>query len=81
MARHNKKERVLFRSGAPLFLSSRALQLLSGYTPSKGSPERQATETYVETTVVFDADLSGSQCEPDGDKQRASNGNKKESLF
>ena len=75
MARHNKKERVLFRSGAPLFLSSRALQLLSGYTPSKGPSERQATETHGETTVVFDAALSGSQCEPDGNIQCASNGN------
>jgi len=40
-----------------------------------GPSERQATETHGETTVVFDAALSGSQCEPDGNIQCASNGN------
>jgi len=35
----------------------------------------------MEIKGLFDADLSGSQCEPDGDKQCASNGNKKEEFI
>ena len=72
MARHNKKERLSFRAEAErpsfchcerseaisLFRLLRPLRLLSGYTPSKGPSERQTTETFVATTVVFDAPYS-----------------------
>src|SRR3989304_7000515 len=60
-----------------LFRLLRPLRLLSGYTPSKGPSERQATETFVATTVVFDAPYSLNRSVVQREINNASNGNKR----
>ncbi|HZX14510.1 MAG TPA: hypothetical protein VFF49_08955 [Thermodesulfobacteriota bacterium] len=64
-----------------LFRLLRPLRLLSGHTPSKGPSERQTTETFVATTVVFDAPYSLNRSVVQREINNASNGNKKEEFI